>query len=79
MELSDKLKAYRGWEDCQVVLTYGWLKLADEPRRLVPQTVFTEARDKKHVYWCRGQFTDYRIFDSRVKIMANDCVQSLPR
>jgi hypothetical protein len=24
-ELSNKLKAYRGWEECQVILTYGWL------------------------------------------------------
>jgi hypothetical protein len=72
LELSDKLKAYRGWEECQVVLTYGWLKRADEPPRLVPLTVFTEARyKKKDIYWCRGQFTDYRIFDSDVRIVAN--------
>jgi hypothetical protein len=70
MDLSDKLKAYRGWEDTEVVLTYGWVKLADEPPRLVPLTIFAEARDKKHVYWCRGQFTDYQLFSSRVKIVA---------
>src|SRR6266699_375819 len=29
LELSDKLKAYRGWEDFQIVLTYGWLKRAN--------------------------------------------------
>ncbi len=78
LELSDKLKVYRGWEECQVVLTYGWVKLADEPKRLVPLTIFTEARFKKHVYWCRGQFTDYQLFTSRVKIVANGYVQSLP-
>jgi Trypsin-like peptidase domain len=71
LDLSDKLRAYRGWEELQVVLTYGWVKLADEPRKLVPLTIFTEARHKKHVYWCHGQFTDYRIFDSRVRIVAN--------
>jgi len=72
LDLSDKLKAYRGWEECQVVLTYGWLKRADEPPRLVPLTVFTEARyKKKDIYWCRGQFTDYHIFDSEVRIIAN--------
>jgi hypothetical protein len=70
LELSDKLKAYRGWDDCQVVLTYGWLKRANEPPRLVPLTIFTYARYKKHIYWCRGQFTDYQIFGSRVKILA---------
>jgi hypothetical protein len=71
LELSDKLKAYRGWEGCQNVLTYGWLRRANEPPRLVPLTIFTEARDKKHIYWCRGQFTDYQIFTSRVNIVAN--------
>ncbi len=72
LEFSDKLKAYRGWEECQIVLTYGWLKRADESPRLVPLTIFTVARCKKRVYWCRGQFTDYQIFDSRVKIIAKE-------
>jgi hypothetical protein len=72
LELSDKLKAFRGWEECRVVITFGWLKRASESPRLVPLTIFAEARyKKKKVYWCRGQFTDYRIFDSRVKIVAN--------
>ena len=71
LELSDKLKAYRGWEEGQVVLTYGLIKLVDEPTRLVPLTILAEARDKKRVYWCRGQFTDYQRFASRVKLMAN--------
>jgi hypothetical protein len=70
LELSDKLKAYRGWEEYQIVLTYGWLKLAHEPR-LVPLTIFTEGRYGKHVHWCRGQFTDYQRFDSEVRIVAN--------
>jgi len=78
LELSDKLKAYRGWEDCQVVLTYGWLRRENEPLRLVPLTIFIEARYKKHVYWCRGQFRDYQIFSSSAKILASDYVQSLP-
>ncbi len=78
LELSDKLKAYRGWEDCQVVLTYGWLRRENEPLRLVPLTIFIQARYKKHVYWCRGQFRDYQIFSSSAKILANDYVQSLP-
>jgi len=75
LELSDKLKAYQGWEDCQVVLTYGWLRRENEPIRLVPLTIFIEARYKKHVYWCRGQFRDYQMFTSSAKIIANDYVQ----
>jgi hypothetical protein len=71
LELSDKLKAYRGWEESDVVLTYGWLKRENEPSRRVPLTTFVQSRYKKHVFWCRGLFTDYRIFDSRVRIVAN--------
>jgi hypothetical protein len=72
LDLSDKLKAYRGWEECQVVVTYGWLKKTNESPRLIPLTIFTEARyKKKQVYWCRGQFTEYHVFDSEVKIVAN--------
>jgi hypothetical protein len=70
LELSDKLKAYRGWEDGQVVVTYGWLKRANEPPRLVPLTIFTEARHKKHIYWCRGQFTDYQVFSSTARVLS---------
>jgi hypothetical protein len=71
LELSDKLKAYRGWEEYQDVLTYGWLKQADEPPALVPLTIFTEGRHKKkRVYWCRGQFTNYQAFTSRAKVLA---------
>jgi len=72
LDLSDKLKACRGWEESQVVLTYSWLKKAEEPPRLVPLTTFVWARHgSKHIYWCRGLFTDYQIFDSRVRIVAN--------
>ncbi len=70
-DLSDKLKSYRGWETCEVVITYGWLDWANEPRRLVPQTIFVKAGYKKHITWCLGQFTDYRVFDSRVRVIAN--------
>jgi hypothetical protein len=70
-ELSNKLKAYRGWEECQVILTYGWLKQTEEPPALVPLTIFAEARyKKKRVYWCRGQFTNYQMFISRAKMLA---------
>jgi hypothetical protein len=71
LDLSDKSKAYRGWDDVQVVLTYGWFKLADEPPRLIPLTIYTLAEYKNKVKWCSGQFTGYRLFTSRVKIIAN--------
>ena len=70
LDLSNKLKAYRGWEECQIVITYGWLNQKSEGPRLVPLTILSRCRDRKHVYWCRGQFTDYRMFSVRTKIVA---------
>ena len=71
LDLSQKLKAYRGWEDYAVVLTYGLRKLADENSWLVPLTIYVEGRDSKHAYWCRGHFTDYRVFSVRAKLVIN--------
>jgi hypothetical protein len=71
LDLSEKLKAFRGWEDVHVVLTYGWLKRANEPPRLAPLTIYSEARDKKHIYWCRGHFTDYSVFSVRATLVTN--------
>jgi hypothetical protein len=71
LDLSQKLKAFRGWEDYAVVLTYGWLKLADDNPWLVPSTIYVEGRDSKHVYWCRGHFTDYNVFGVRARLVIN--------
>ncbi len=68
LELSDELKAYRGWKELQVVLTYGWLQRKDETPRLVPLTITTQAERGKRVYWCRGRFVDYQVFSSQVKM-----------
>lgn len=71
LDLSEKLKAFRGWEDLHVIVTYGWLKRADDTPWLVPLTIYTEVRDKKHIYWCRGHFTDYRVFSVRATLATN--------
>jgi hypothetical protein len=55
-----------------VVVTYGWLKRADEPARLIPLTISAENVDKKHTDWCRGQFTDYQVFSSRARIVVSN-------
>lgn len=57
------------WKDYWAVVTYGWLKRADEPPRLIPLTIYTQAEHKKRVYWCRGQFSNYRIFTSQSKMV----------
>jgi hypothetical protein len=71
LELSDKLKAYRGWEDFQVVLTYGWLQRTDQAPRLIPLTIYTRAEMNKKVYWCRGRFVGYQVFTTRARLLAN--------
>jgi hypothetical protein len=68
LDLSEKLRAFQGWEDVHVVLTYGWLRRTDEPPRLIPLTIYTESRDNRHIYWCRGHFTDYSVFSVRMKL-----------
>jgi hypothetical protein len=58
------------WKDYYSVVTYSWLKRSDGIW-LIPVTISTQAEHKKHLYWCRGQFTDYRMFTSQVRIAVN--------
>jgi hypothetical protein len=55
-----------------VVVIYGWLKRADEPARLIPLTISAKTQHLKQIDWCRGQFTDYQIFGSQIKIIAKN-------
>ena len=71
LDFSEKLKAFRGWHDAHSILTYGWLKKPNEHPRLVPLTIYTEARERKHIYWCREHFTDYEMFSVGARIAAN--------
>jgi len=71
LDLSDKLKEYKGWNDYLIVVTYGLIKIADEPSRRAPLTIFTEGRNGKRIYWCRGNFTNYRLFATRAEIVTN--------
>src|SRR6266705_6386459 len=80
LRISEHLELSGRWRDYLSVVTYGWLRRTDEAPRLIPLTVSTQAElNKKKVYWCRGMFTNYRVFSSRTKIISNDYVQSLPR
>jgi trypsin-like peptidase len=72
LDLSRKLKEYRGWEDFHVIVTYDRVDIDKEFQPLVPRTIYTEAHDKKHVYWCRGQFTDYQKFGVRSKLLSGE-------
>ena len=55
-----------------IVVTYGWLQRTDDPPRLIPLTFSSETEDKKRIDWCRGQFTNYQVFSSRVRIVVNN-------
>lgn len=60
--LPEKLHEYFG------VVTYGWIKIANEPSRLLPLTFFTQAGRPASLIWCRGNFTRYRVFTSHSKL-----------
>jgi len=77
LRISEHYELPGKWRNYQGVVTYGWLPKKDEPPRLIPLTIYTQAERKGRVYWCRGQFTNYQRFDSEVRIIANG-VQSLP-
>jgi len=64
-----------GWTDGEVIITYGWLQKSGVATRLVPVTIVYKASHRKKVYWCRGQFVDYREFITRVKILSQENIQ----
>jgi len=71
LRMSEHLELFGKWKNLQAVVTYGWLNRVDEAPRLVPLTIATQAEYKKKVYWCRGQFTDYRVFATRARLVAS--------
>lgn len=70
LRMSQHYKLPAKWKDYQVVVTYGWLHRTDHAPRLIPLTISAQAEYQKKVYWCRGQFTDYKVFSSQVKMAA---------
>jgi len=71
IRMSEHLELPGKWKDYGIIVTYGWLKIGDEPKKLVPLTMSSQARLGKKIYWCHGDFTHYRVFDSRIRIVAN--------
>jgi len=78
LRMSEHLELSGKWTDYQGIVTYGWLRRTDEVPRLIPVTISTQAEYNRMVHWCRGVFTNYRVFSSRAKIVTNDYIQSLP-
>jgi len=71
LRMSEHYELPGKWKDYQAVVTYGWLRQPGEPSRLIPLTISSQAEFNKKLYWCRGQFTHYQVFSSRVKIASN--------
>lgn len=67
------------WKDYETVVTYGWLQRNAEVRKLIPLTFDTQAKINTKVYWCRGQFTDYKTFGSKVKILTENLQPEKPQ
>ena len=71
LRMSEHYELPGKWKDYQALVTYGWLEKANEPPRLIPLTIASQAEYNRKLYWCRGQFTGYQVFGSEVKIAAN--------
>ncbi len=73
LRISEHIEVSGGaWRDRGTVVTYGWLRRTGEAPRLVPLTISAEAEYHNKVYWCRGNFQDYRIFKAQTRIVANE-------
>jgi hypothetical protein len=70
LRISEHYELPGKWKSFQGVVTYGRLQRAGEPR-LIPLSFSTQAEFHKKIYWCRGQFMDYRMFTAQAQIIAN--------
>lgn len=77
LRVSEHLELAGEWKAYESVVTYGRLQRPGGADRIIPITIFTQIRNGKKVYWCRGFFINYRIFDAQAKIVASDSAQSL--
>jgi hypothetical protein len=71
LRMSEHLELRGNWKEFQAVVTYGWLKRADSSPQLIPLTISTQMEHNNKIHWCRGMFTDYRMFDTRARIIGN--------
>jgi hypothetical protein len=71
LRMSEHLENKGWWSHYQTVVTYGWLRRKGDTALLAPLTIAVQAEHNKKIYWCRGQFINYRVFSSKVKMLAN--------
>src|SRR3974390_943899 len=71
LRMSEHYELPGKWKDYQAVMTYGWLERRDDLRRLIPLSITSRAEYGGKVYWCRGEFVNYRVFSSQVRMAMN--------
>lgn len=69
LRISEHCVRSGNWGLLHEVVTYGWLRLKDNSQHLVPIAIAAQTDYKKKVYWCRGQFVNYREFVSRTRLV----------
>lgn len=70
LRMSEHLELLGKWKNYQGVVTYGWLRPRNGAPQLIPLTISNQAEFKKQIYWCRGRFTNYQMFSTRVEMKA---------
>lgn len=70
VRISSHYELSGSWKGLEVAVIYGWLNRQNELPKLVPVTFSTQAIYKKKLYWCRGRFENYQVFDSRVRMVS---------
>jgi len=70
LRISLHLELRGKWKNYESVVTYGWLRDTQGNARLIPVTIAAQADYDNKTYWCRGQFMNYRVFASRVRVAA---------
>jgi Trypsin-like peptidase domain len=68
VRLSENFHMRGSWVNLRAIITFGWTEVNGR-RSLVPVTLAVEAQHKSHIYWCRGLFTDYQQFQTKVRFI----------
>jgi trypsin-like peptidase len=67
--ISENIHTLESWRNFRSIVTFGWTDIAGK-RPLVPVTIWTQTYDGSHVFWCRGQFTDYQQYRVTARLVA---------
>lgn len=69
-EEPDHKRGFDGWVDNRTVITYGPTRIDDQHTEWTPLTIYRQAVTGKKLYWCRGTFSNYRLFGSTSRLLA---------